>query len=76
MRLTRTTLRIDTNLKRAAEKRAIDEDTTLQAIFNDALEQYLDKKAKTKAHKIVFRTHDLGSPLDNLQRSDYYPKVS
>lgn len=74
MNLTRTTLRLDTNLKRAAEKQALDEDTTLQAIFNDALRDYLETKAKKTANRIVFRAHDLGKSLDNLTRSDYYPK--
>jgi hypothetical protein len=72
MNLTRTTLRINTNLKRAAELEAAREDTSLQAVFNAALEQYLDNKAKSLAKKIVFHTHDLGTPLDNLRRSDYY----
>lgn len=75
MNLTRTTLRINTNLKMAAEKQAIEQHTTLQAIFNNALEQYLDNNAKRVAKKIVFQTHDLGKPLDSLKRTDYYPKV-
>ena len=75
MNLKRTTLRIDQQLKKAAEKQAIEDETTLQSIFNSALEQYLDKKAQSKAQKIVFRTHDVGEPLDGLTRSDYYPKV-
>ncbi len=74
MKLARTTLRLDTSLKRAAEKQAFDEDTTLQAIFNDALRHYLDTKAKNTARKIVFHTHDLGRPLNDLNRGDYYPK--
>ncbi len=74
MNLKRTTLRIDTDLKHAAEMQALEEDTTLQAIFNAALQQYLDKKAKVQAKKIVFHTHDLGAPLDHLGRSDYYPE--
>ncbi len=74
MELTRTTLRLRTNLKRAAEKQAVENDTSLQAIFNDALEKYLDTQASAKARKIVFRTHNLGKPLDNLKRDDYYPK--
>lgn len=72
MQLIRTTLRIKTNLKKAAEKRAVEEDISLQDIFNQALEDYLDKKALGKAKKLVFKTHDLGKPLDNLRRSDYY----
>jgi hypothetical protein len=75
MNLTRTTLRLNTDLKRAAEKRALEEDTTLQAVLNEALEQYLGNQAKKTAQKIIFRTHDLGQPLDNLTRAGYYPKV-
>lgn len=74
MSVTRTTLRLDTALKREAEKQAAEEDTTLQAVFNAALAQYLDKKARVRAKNIVFRTHDLGEPLDNLSRSDFYPE--
>lgn len=73
--LTRTTLRIDSNLKKIAEAEALAEDTTLQAIFNNALEQYLDSKAKAKAKSIIFRTHNLGESLDQLSRSDYYPGI-
>ncbi len=75
MNLTRTTLRLDTSLKRAAQKQAYDEDTTLQAIFNDALRQYFDKQAKKKAHDIVFRSRNIGSGLDHLERGDYYPEL-
>jgi hypothetical protein len=75
MNLTRTTLRINSSLKREAEKRAHEQNTTLQAIFNDALSEYLDNQSRNKAKQIIFRTHDLGTPLDNLDRSHYYPKV-
>ncbi len=75
MNLTRTTLRLNTDLKRAAEKRALEEETTLQAVLNEALEQYLNKQAKKTAKKIVFRTHNLGEPLNDLTRTDYYPKI-
>lgn len=70
--LTRTTLRLDARLKKKAERRAVEQNTTLQAIFNDALEEYLDRRAKQSAEKIVFYTHDLGEPLDNLTRDDFY----
>lgn len=73
--LIRTTLRIDSNLKKSAEAEALAEDTTLQAIFNNALEQYLDSKAKAKAKSIIFKTHNLGEPLDQLSRSDNYPGI-
>jgi hypothetical protein len=71
----RTTLRLEPELKHAAEKQAIENGTTLQKLFNDALDQYLNTRAKTKAKKIVFHTHDLGKALDNLHRSDYYPEA-
>ena len=52
----RTTLRIEENLKRNAEQKALKEDTTLQAIFNLALEEYLEKGACLEAKKIIFKT--------------------
>lgn len=72
--LVRTTLRIKENLKKSAELKALRDDISLQEIFNRALEHYLDKEAKVESKKIVFKTHDLGRPLDNLSRADYYPK--
>lgn len=72
--LIRTTLRIDKELKKNAERKALEEDTTLQDIFHRALESYLQNQAKKKARKIVFKTFDLGVPLDNLTRSDFYPE--
>lgn len=72
--LMRTTLRIEESLKKSAQRRALEEDTTLQEIFNKALENFLQKDAQQKAKKIVFKTHNLGVPLDNLTREDFYPK--
>ena len=71
--LMRTTLRIKENLKKTAERRALEENTTLQEIFNRALENYLRRDAKRQARKIVFKTHNLGVQLDNLTRDDFYP---
>ena len=73
--LVRTTLRIKENLKKSAEFKALQDDMSLQDVFNRALEHYLDNEAKIEAKKLVFKTHDLGKPLDNLKRVDYYPKV-
>ncbi len=70
--LVRTSLRINENLKRIAEQKALNMHITLQDIFNDALAQYLEHDAQKQAKKIVFKTHDLGVPLDNLKRADYY----
>lgn len=72
MQLTRTTLRIKTELKKQAEKLAIEEDKSLQDIFNLALEKYLINKAERKVKKLIFYTHDLGASLDNLTRDDIY----
>ncbi len=71
--LVRTTLRIQDYLKKDAERKALEEDTTLQDIFNKALASYLQNQAKKEAKKIVFKTYHLGKELDNLTRSDYYP---
>lgn len=72
--LKRTTLRIKEELKKEAERKALQEDISLQEVVNRALEQYLKKEAKAQAKKIIFRTHDLGVPLDNLTRDDFYPE--
>ncbi len=73
MQLVRTTLRIDEHLKKIVQQKALEENTTFQQIFNRALSAYVKADAKKKAKKIVFKTHDLGEPLDNLTRKDYYP---
>ena len=65
--LIRTTLRINENLKRQAEKKALQDDLTLQEIFNQALEDYLQNEAKkylqenvgylAVAHQNIFETN-------------------
>lgn len=72
--LVRTTLRLEENLKNTAQRIALEESTTLQDIFNRALKIFLEKENKKKAKKIVFKTHNLGEPLDNLTRENYYTK--
>ncbi len=73
MQLLRTTLRIKTDLKKTAEKKALEENISLQDIFNWALKDFLKKDTKKKAKNIIFLTHHLGEPLDNLTRDDFYP---
>lgn len=75
--LIRTTLRIKEELKKTAQRLALEKNTTLQDIFNSALEQYLFGTYKKKAKKLVIKPFNLGVPLDNLTRSDYYgdPKI-
>ena len=72
MQLIRTTLRIRENLKEALEKQALQEKKTLQELFNNAIEHFLQVKAQRKAKKIIFKTHNLGINLNGLRRKDYY----
>jgi len=72
--LVRTTLRINENLKKSAEQKALHLNITLQEIFNKALAQYLELDAQKQAKKIVFKAHNLGEPLDSLERADFYSK--
>lgn len=72
--LVRTTLRIKEHLKKGAEEKALQDDITLQEVFNRALEDYLQKEAKKEAKRIVFKTHNFGVPLNNLRRKNYYPE--
>lgn len=72
MQLIRTTIRLNEQLKKIAERKALDENKSLQEILNSALERYLKEEGIKEAKKIVFKSHDLGKPLDNLTRADYY----
>lgn len=74
MQLVRTTLRIPYDLKKTAERMAVDTNTTLQYVFQRALTHYVETQANKKAKKIVFKTHNLGKPLDHLTRADFYAK--
>lgn len=71
--LIRTTLRINEDLKKQVEKKALQDDVTFQEIFENALTEYLQNDAKKQAKKIIFKTHNLGEALDNLTRDDFYP---
>lgn len=73
MQLVRTTLRLPQPLKKAAERRALEDDMTFQALVHRALDDYLTSTAKRKVRPLVFHTYDLGVPLDNLTRDDVYP---
>ena len=72
MQLIRTTIRLNSQLKKFAEHKALEENKSLQEIVNRALEKYLEEEGKKDAKKIMFKTHHLGEPLDNLTRDDYY----
>jgi uncharacterized membrane protein YukC len=72
MQLIRTTVRLNEQLKKSAERKALDDNKSLQEILNLALEKYLEEEGKKEAKRIVFKTHNLGKPLDNLTRADFY----
>lgn len=72
MQLIRTTVRLNEQLKKSAERKALDDNKSLQEILNLALEKYLEREGGKEAKKIVFKTHNLGKPLDNLTRADFY----
>lgn len=72
MQLVRTTIRLRPDIKRATERKALEEETTFQALVHRALSEYLMSSARRKAARFVFHTHDLGVPLDNLTRDDFY----
>lgn len=67
----RTTLYLDKRLKKLADIQAIQENTTLQAIFNRALRAELQKVVPSKKKKIDFISFKLDIPHD-LKRADYY----
>ncbi len=72
MYLTRTTVRIEPGLKKAIQAKALELNINFQTLFNQALRTYLDQLAQHKAEKLVFKSRDLGIPLNNLSREDIY----
>lgn len=78
MQLIRTTLRIKKDLKKEVEMFALKKDQTFQEVLNQALAQYLIKMAKNDAKILFLPSHNLGAPLDNLTRDDFYdePNIS
>ncbi len=51
MQLVRTTVRLNEQLKRVAERKALDENTSLQEVLNRALERYLEEEGRKEAKK-------------------------
>jgi hypothetical protein len=72
MNLTRTTVRIHPELKRAAEQKSLELDITFQQLLTYALEDYLQKEAKEKAKKMIFLAQPLGFSWDSITREDIY----
>lgn len=72
MQVQRTTLRLEPTLKKQVFALAAEQNTSMQAICNQALRNYIKTAAQKTATKILFKTHDLGTQFDNLTRDDYY----
>ena len=74
--LVRTTVRLKPELKKAVDQLALDRGSSAQEIINRAVDTYLDQVTKQKVKQINFDeiAIDLGVPLDNLTREDYYPE--
>jgi len=51
--LVKTTLRIKENLKKAAEKKALEEGKSLQSVLNEALEEHLASISKKRTEKTL-----------------------
>lgn len=73
MKLERTSLRLKENLIREAKLEALEQDTSLQEIVNNALWHYLKRPKTTRPTRVLVAIHpkDMG-PLDNLTRDDMY----
>lgn len=77
MQMQQTTIRIYKKLKKDIDQKALEEDTSFQAIVDTALREYLDRARQKSAESIVLASHNLGQPLDSINRDDIYgsPKV-
>lgn len=73
----RTTLRLEADLKKQAELIAVKENTTFQAIVNQALRESLNQRDRRRAKLLILPKLSLGVPLDGLTRDDFYdePKI-
>ena len=72
MQLTRTTVRLQPQIKKAAERKALELDISFQALLEKAVEAYLYQESQHKAHQLVFHDKKMGVPLDQLDREDIY----
>ena len=72
MQLQQTTIRLQEPLKKSAQAKALELNISFQTLITRALQEFLQVKSDQKSQKIVFHTHDLGVPLDDLTREDIY----
>lgn len=72
MQLTRTTIRLRPQIKKAAEIKAIELDITFQDLVEKAIEQLLVTLSHKKARQLVFKDRNIGATLDHLDREHIY----
>ncbi|HEX7017540.1 MAG TPA: hypothetical protein VF209_01375 [Patescibacteria group bacterium] len=72
MQLSRTTVRLRPQLKKAAELKALNLNLTFQALLEKALEMYLSQESRRQAKKIVFHARSVGTYPETLTREDIY----
>lgn len=73
MTLVRTTLRLEKNLKKQAEKIALEKGITLQSMVNNALRNAIKpSKSKKKTDKVKFFDTKITRLPKNLTRNHFY----
>lgn len=72
MKTIRTTLRIEESLKKAVEQKALNENTTFQKLFNDALRMFINDLSKKKSKEIIFLKKAVDKKINNLTRKEFY----
>lgn len=68
----KTTLNLNKQLKKMAERKALEEDTTLQEVINKALYNELVAGAVRKTKDIIFTPKAVDKNMGNLTRKDFY----
>lgn len=74
MQLVRTTIRLDPERKKRAQKLALEQNKSFQEIVTEALDNYLDKEATKKTEELFVPDFDLGEDLNKLTRDEIYEK--
>ena len=72
MQLVRTTIRLDPELKKKAQKLALEQDKSFQELIVEALDKYFEEEATKKAEEFFVPDFDLGKNINKLSRDDIY----
>ena len=70
--MTRTTIRLDPDLKYLVAKMALEQGVRQQDIISRAVREYVARKSRKQAHKFILPRHNLGVKLDRITRDDIY----